>query len=232
MEHSAMKRTVIPTCILVAGSLLAEAALAQAPAAPAQNAYRDKRWEFTIQMRGVEGKGFSFEGGTSAQTKDALGFGIGISYNINPHLNLGGEFLWVSQDYESTIQGTGGAYVGRGSVDIGSFMFNATWHFLAGPVTPYLSGGIGSTTVDSNIPSGPPGNYCWYYPWWGYYCGTYVPTATQTAFSYNAGAGIRWDFSRDMFMRFGAQQQWTDFSGTTDTYPSNTVWRLELGFKN
>jgi opacity protein-like surface antigen len=230
-------RAAIPTILLSVGaSLLADAALAQAPGAQAQNAFRDKRWEFTLQMRGVEGKEHSFEGGSTAKTKDSLGFGVGVSYNINPHFNLGGEFLWVSQDYDATIQAAAGnpsgSYVGRGSVDLASFMFNATWHLLAGPVTPYLQAGIGSTTVDSNIPSGPPGNYCWYYPWWGYYCGTYVPTATQTSFAYNAGAGIRWDFSREMFMRFGAQQQWTDFSGTTSSYPSNTVWRLELGFKN
>lgn len=229
-----MKTLVSGIFLSVAASLLAEAALAQSPAAPAQNAYRDKRWEFTLQMRGVEGKDYAFEGGSTVETKDTLGFGIGVSYNVNPHLNLGGEFLWVSQDYNATVQGQGpgGSYTGRGSVDLASFMFNATWHFLAGPVTPYLSGGIGSTTVDSNIPSGPPGNYCWYYPYGGYYCGTYVPTATETAFSYNAGVGIRWDFSREMFMRFGAQQQWTDFSGTTESYPSNTIWRLELGFKN
>ena len=231
-----MKPAVLPILVVAAGSLLCEAVLAQTGAAPAQNAYRDKRWEFTVQMRGIEGKDFAFEGGSTARTKDTLGFGLGVSYNVNPHLNIGGEFFWASQDYESVVLGAAGnpnsSYVGRGSVDIGSFMLNATWHVLAGPVTPYLSGGIGSTTVDSNIPSGPPGNYCWYYPWWGYYCGTYVPTATQTSFSYNAGAGIRWDFSRDMFMRFGAQQQWTDYSGTTESYPANTIWRLELGFKN
>lgn len=225
-------RVAVPVVLLaVAASLLADAALAQAPGAQAQNAFRDKRWEFSIQMRGVEGKEHSFEGGSTVKTKDALGFGIGVSYNINPHFNLGGEFLWVSQDYTANVPAAGGPYTPRGSVDIGSFMFNATWHLLAGPVTPYLQAGIGSTTVDSNIASGPPASYC---GWWGfyYYCGTYVPTATDTSFAYNAGIGIRWDFSRDMFMRFGAQQQWTDYSGTTQSYPSNTVWRLELGFKN
>ena len=234
-----MRPAALPILLLAAGALLCDAALAQTGAVPAQsNAYRDKRWEFTIQARGVEGKNFAFEGGSTAQTKDTLGFGLGVSYNVNPHLNIGGEFLWASQDYTATVQPAPGglpgasAYTGRGSVDIGSFMLNATWHILAGPFTPYLSAGFGSTTVDSNIPSGPPGNYCWYYPWGGYYCGTYVPTATETSFSYNAGVGVRWDFSRDMFMRFGAQQQWTDYTGTVDNYPSNTVWRLELGFKN
>lgn len=231
-----MRPAFLPILVLVTGSLLCDVALAQTGVAPAQSAYRDKRWEFTIQARGVEGKDYAFDGGSTAQTKDALGFGLGVSYNVNPHLNIGGEFLWVSQDYTANVQPAPGnpnpAYTGRGNVDIGSFMLNATWHVLAGPFTPYLSAGFGSTTVDSNIPSGPPGSFCWWYPWGGYYCGTYVPTATETSFSYNAGAGIRWDFSRDMFMRFGAQQQWTDFTGTTESYPSNTVWRLELGFKN
>ena len=223
-----MKAAISGILLSVSASLLADAALAQAPA---QNAHRDKRWEFTLQMRGVEGKSFSFDGGATAKTDDAMGFGLGVAYNITPHFNIGGEFLWVSQDYSATVAGPGGPFTARGNVDIGSFMLNATWHILAGPVTPYLQAGVGSTTVDSNIASGPPSTYC---GWWGfyYYCGTYVPTATETSFSYNAGAGIRWDFSREMFMRFGAQQQWTDYSGSTESYPSNTVWRLELGFKN
>lgn len=232
-----MKPAVARMLIAVLGSLLCEAALAQAGPAPAQsNAYRDKRWEFTIQMRGLEGKTHTFDGGSTADTKDTLGWGFGVSYNVNPHLNLGGEFFWASQDYTSTIQPAAGsgssAYTGRGNVDIASFMFNATWHFVQGPVTPYVAAGIGSTTVDTNIPSGPPVNSCWYYPWYGYYCGVYTPTATQTAFSYNAGAGIRWDFSREMFMRVGVQRQYTDFSGASESYPGMNVWRLELGFKN
>jgi opacity protein-like surface antigen len=231
-----MKRAATRILLAAAASLLAEAALAQSPAAPAQSAHRDKRWEFTLQMQGIAGNDYTFQGGSSAETKDALGFGLGISYNVNPHLNIGGEFVWVSQDYTATVQPAPGnpsaAFSGRGNVDIGAFMLNATWNVLAGPLTPYLSAGIGSATVDSNIPSGPSGTYCWYYPYGGYYCGVYTPTYSETSVSYNAGVGIRWDFSREMFMRFGAQQQWTDFSSTVDSYPSNIVVRLELGFKN
>jgi opacity protein-like surface antigen len=231
-----MRAAALSILLATAGALAAEAALAQSPAAPAQNAYRDKRWEFTLQMQGVAGQSYTFEGGSTAETKDALGFAIGVSYNFNPHLNIGGEFVWLNQDYTATVNPGAGnpnpAVTGRGDLDIGIFMLNATWNILSGPVTPYLSGGIGSMTVDSNIPSGPPGTYCWYYPYGGYYCGTYTPTYSETSVTYNAGAGIRWDFSREMFMRFGAQQQWTDFSGTTESYPSTTVFRLELGFKN
>ena len=226
-----MKSAVVRIAVLFMAILVAGSALAQA-----QNAHRDKRWEFTLQMRGLEGKEFGFEGGSSARTKDSVGFGIGVNYNINPHFNVGGEFFWANMDYDATVQPAPGnsssAYTSRGNVDIASFMLNATWHILTGPVTPYLQGGIGSTTVDTNIPSGPPINTCWWYPYWGYYCGIYAPTAAYTSFAYNAGAGVRWDFDRDAFIRFGMERQWMDLDGATSNYSGMNVWRLEFGFKN
>jgi opacity protein-like surface antigen len=220
-------RSVRALLALFAGILICDAALAQ-------NAYRDKRWEFTLQMLGLEGKDYAFEGGSSASTKDSVGFGFAASYNVNPHLNFGGEIFWANMDYDATIlqDGGGSSYTSRGEAEIWSFMLNATWNILAGPVTPYLQGGIGSTTVDSNIAVGPPINSCWYYPYYGYYCGTFVPTATSTSFAYNAGGGIRWDFSRESFMKFGVQRQWVDFDGATSSYSGMNVWRLEVGFKN
>jgi opacity protein-like surface antigen len=220
-------RSVRALLAFFAGILICDAALAQ-------NAYRDKRWEFTLQMLGLEGKDYAFEGGSNASTKDSVGFGFGASYNVNPHLNFGGEIYWASMDYDATIlqDGGGSSYTSRGEVEIWSFMLNATWNILAGPVTPYVQGGIGSTTVDSNIASGPPVNTCWWYPYYGYYCGTFVPTATSTSFAYNAGGGIRWDFNREAFMKFGVQRQWIDLDGATSSYSGMNVWRLEVGFKN
>lgn len=221
-----MKPSVVRIVMLVAGVLLGGSALAQ-------NAYRDQRWEFTLQMLGLEGKDYAFEGGSSASTKDSFGFGFGAAYNVNPHLNLGGEFFWANMDYDAAIRSTGGSgYTSRGSMDIYAFNLNATWNILAGPVTPYLQGGIGSMTVDSNIANGPPQNTCWYYPYYGYYCGTYVPTATSTSFAYNAGGGIRWDFTREAFLKFGVQRQWVDYDGAASSYSGMNVWRLEFGFKN
>jgi prepilin-type N-terminal cleavage/methylation domain-containing protein len=50
-------------------------------------------------------------------------------------------------------------------------------------------GGLGWTWVDTNIPSGLPETFCWYYPWWGSYCATGTPTHDTTKFSYNLGGG-------------------------------------------
>ena len=79
--------------------------------------------------------------------------------------------------------------------------FNVTYHFLKGPLTPYVQAGAGWTTLDSNIISRPPVTGCWWDPWWGYICTTTWTTYDTTKFSYNAGLGLRWDINAAVFMR-------------------------------
>jgi opacity protein-like surface antigen len=224
-----MHPPVTRIAILMVLSLLCGAASAQGDAA------RAKRWEFSLQLPDVQGKNYSFEGGSSARTSNTLGFGVGFAYNLSNHLNLGMDFNWYSMDFDATIQpgvGTGqAAFTTRGTADVSSVMFNATYHFLSGPVTPYVAAGIGGTYVDSNIQTGPAVPVCWYYPWYGYYCGTAVPTASNNFFSYAGGAGLRWDVSRQMFLRAGATRQWLDASGNSSS-DGTTTWRIDFGFKN
>ena len=224
-----MHPPVTRIAILMVLSLLCGAASAQGDAA------RAKRWEFSLQLPDVQGKNYSFEGGSSARTSNTLGFGVGFAYNLSNHLNLGMDFNWYSMDFDATIQpgvGTGqAAFTTRGTADVSSVMFNATYHFLSGPVTPYVAAGIGGTYVDSNIQTGPAVPVCWYYPWYGYYCGTAVPTASNNFFSYAGGAGVRWDVSRQMFLRAGATRQWLDASGNSSS-DGTTTWRIDFGFKN
>ena len=70
---------------------------------------------------------------------------------------------------------------------------------------------------------------CWAYPWYGYYCSTYVPTQSTTRFSYNVGAGLRLDVGRGVF-RFLVNSQYVDFGGS---YGSSNVtqYRIDLGTK-
>jgi opacity protein-like surface antigen len=101
---------------------------------------------------------------------------------------------------------------------------------LASDFTPFAMVGIGSTYVDTNIPTAPPVNSCWWDPWWGYYCGSYYPTRTAYYVSYSGGLGLRWDIDRNMFLRAAAIRQWLDASGSL-----GTVWtdqyRFDIGFK-
>jgi hypothetical protein len=72
---------------------------------------------------------------------------------------------------------------------------------------------------------------CWWDPWWGYYCGSVVPTKSNTYFSYNAGAGLRWDVNRAIFLRAVAVRQWIDVGGPVGS-PAMDQYRIDIGFKN
>jgi opacity protein-like surface antigen len=99
---------------------------------------------------------------------------------------------------------------------------------FARPLTPYVLGTLAWSWVDSNIPTGPPQTGCWWDPWFGYICSTWQPTASNNAFTYGLGVGLRWDAGRNFFMRFGYEYDWIDFSHSSST-PGFSLLRLQFG---
>jgi opacity protein-like surface antigen len=212
--------------------LVIAALLATAPAF-GQSSSRAQRSEIYIGPVFTDGKSYSFEGGTTARTDTGIGLSIGYAFNFDRHLSAGIDFVWGEQDYRATVQpGVGNANREgniNGTLETWTLRFNGSYHFLTGNFTPYVTGGLGWTTVDTNIPSGLPENVCWAYPWYGYYCDTYVPTHDTTKFSYNAGVGLRLDAGSGVF-RLLVNSQWIDFGGS---YGSSSViqYRLDFGTK-
>jgi len=203
-----------------------------AAGASAQSAQRGGKWEFTLQPQYTHGMSFDTGHGSGGEVDSSLGFGFGVAYNLNNNLSIGGEFTWGSASYVATIAdaGTGATTTAQGTLISNTFRLNATWNFLPGDFTPFIVGGIGSTYIDTNIPSAPPTNTCYWDPWWGYYCGTYYPTRTAYYVSYMGGLGLRWEIDRSIFVRAVANRQWLDVGGSL-----GTVWtdqyRVDLGFK-
>jgi opacity protein-like surface antigen len=78
-------------------------------------------------------------------------------------------------------------------------------------VTPYATGGLGWVSIDTNIPTGPPIAQCWFDPWWGYTCNAFQPTHTTTEMGTVVGVGVRWDFSRRVFLDASVGREWIDF---------------------
>ncbi|MGH8519818.1 MAG: outer membrane protein [Panacagrimonas sp.] len=181
----------------------------------------------------TDGKSYSFEGGTTARTDTGIGLSIGYAFNFDRHVSAGVDFVWGEQDYRATVQ-PGPGNLNRegninGTLETWTVRFNGSYHFLTGNFTPYVTGGLGWSTVDTNIPSGLPDTFCWYYPWWGQYCGTYVPTHDTTKFSYNLGAGLRLDVGKGVF-RALIDHRWVDFGGS---YGSSGLihYRIDFGVK-
>jgi opacity protein-like surface antigen len=212
---------------------IAVAVLCAGSAAICSAQIRAGKWEFTLQPLYAES--FDISGnGSKADFDQAWGFGMGIAYNLNDHFSIGGDFSWAQADYSATVAPAAGnpglAYTVDSELQTSTLRLNATWNILKTAFTPFVTGGVGATYVDTNIPDGPPQDFCWYDPWWGYYCGTSVPTKDDTYFSYMAGVGLRWDSPGSFFLRGMVAEQWIDVGGQVGS-PGVVFYRIDIGFK-
>jgi opacity protein-like surface antigen len=214
-------------------TLMIAALLVGSAPALAQQSRRAGTNEFYMSPIFTNSKSFSFEGGTSARTDTGYGFGIGFARNFTPNLSAGVELAWSEMYYRTTLQpaagNPGAAINSSGNISTGTLRFTGTWNILPTELTPFLTGGGGWTHIYTDIPVGPPQNSCWYYPWWGPVCTSYIPTQNTTKFSWNAGGGLRWDIG-PYVVRGLVNAQYADIGGSQgNTY--FTQYRLDFGMR-
>jgi outer membrane assembly lipoprotein YfiO len=200
------------------------------------SSYRGRRgrYEITLQPRYVASKDIEADGGSRLELDPAFGIGLGFGYNFTNRLALHLDGSWARSDYRAEIATTNtvgnptGTTKADGTLDTATVALDLSYYILDGPLTPFLTGGVGWTFVDSNIPSGPPQGVCWYDPWYGYVCTSYQNTYTNNYFSYNLGLGARWDVMSGFFLRGSVGWQWVDLgrAGTTDFMGG----RFDLGY--
>ena len=209
-------------------------AIVLAPAAFAQNrSSRAHEWEFVFDLNYQDSYDLDFEGGTKANTDSDWGFSIGANYHYNDNVEF--QFLvdWMKLDYRATIVSGDvvplPSYNVSGDMEVFKPKANVVYNFMSGNFTPYVSGGIGWSFIDTNIPQGPPQTGCWWDPWWGYICTTYQNTKNTDEFAYQLGAGVRWEATPYLSIRFGYEKQWYDI-GTAKSTPGFDTLRLGLGY--
>jgi len=205
-------------------------ALALPSPAQAQGAAREGSVEFILPLIYTPSTSFNGQGGSGADINANLGFGFGLNYNLNNHFQIGGLFNWSSRNYQATLVDTpsGTQRKATGYLESSTIGVNATYFLMQGGFTPYLTAGLGSTFIDTNIPNGAPATGCWYDPWYGQICSTYVPTKTQTAVSYTAGAGVRFEMTRSIAVQGSYNRMWLDYSNGN---PAFDAWRLDFVFR-
>lgn len=193
---------------------------------------RKGTWNISVIPTVTNSKVLQFENGSEADINKRSGFGIGFGYNFDGHLELGMVFASSNSNYTGTRvldDGNGTAERFSANLYTSALTVDLAYYFLKGVFTPYVNGYIGSTYIDSGIPTGNISTGCWWDPWWGYICTPVAQTYTSTAFSYGFGGGLRYDFNRYVFLKAGAVINNLDLNTTNDA--DFTTYTLGIGFK-
>jgi opacity protein-like surface antigen len=200
------------------------------PAAAAQS--RAGKWEMYLLPVFTVSDNLSFDGGASAEIESGFGFGFGAAKNFSPSLAAGVDVFWTEAEYHATVTpGAGNAAAPvqvRSTLRTSTLRLHGTYHFFPGRFTPFATGGLGWTKVETNVPTVLPLTACWYYPWFGEICQPYGQEKDSTKFSYDVGAGLRYDLTELFVVRASVHQQWMNFGGSYGS-SSTTLLRFDAG---
>jgi opacity protein-like surface antigen len=213
------------------GCMAAVAALAALPLGSALGADRAGTWETRLDITYQNSADWDFTGGTTADIDSDTGFLVGVGYHLSDQLELGGNLTFGQTDYDADIVGdTVLDFSVSGEYESTSLMFDATWNFLPGEFSPFVSGSVGWSWIDTNIATEPPQTGCWWDPWWGYVCTTFQDTKSIDGFAYGVGVGARYDFSDTLALSGSYRMGWVDLDNASGT-PDMDSFLLQLGWK-
>jgi outer membrane protein assembly factor BamD len=217
----------------------ANAGLAMTPDGPQDPDWRDPnegarsgRWEARAGLIFHNSSETDFEGGTTVEVDSGAGFVAGVNYNFNERLSAGASLSYDSKDYTAEAAGDepGETFQIKGDLTTLSLMFDGTYNFLTGPLTPFVSAGLGWSSVDTDIVTGPPDVGCWWNPWYGYVCTSSQDTKSESGFAYEVGLGLRYDIN-DFLVADGLyKMKWVSFDNADGT-PSYDGFQMNLGWK-
>lgn len=217
-------KTSLALLLFAAGSLTSSLALSDT---------RKPGWDFGLDIIYQDSTDLSFDGGSKARLEDDWGFGVDFGYRFNEHLELGFGLDWQSIDYQATLQsGTISTLAVDVNGDLEAFTPRAwlNYNFMKGPITPYVNAGVGWSFIDTNIPNSRVQVGCWWDPWWGYICTPYQSTKSIDEFTYQLGAGARWDLDNGFSLRLAYEKHWLDYGNASST-PDFDQFKLGFMFR-
>jgi opacity protein-like surface antigen len=198
-------------CCLVISTLLSYAQISYS--SPQSNSTRSGKWEGSFRVNYLRGDDVNGRGASKLDIDSGVGGGITLGYHINDSLLINTSFDFASLDYAptfSSVDGTEPDVSRSADLDIMTTNINAVYHLTPQKLTPFVQAGIGWSYIDSNVAEGLTSLSCWWDPWWGQVCPGLQQTYDDTRLSYNIGVGVRYEFSRNAFVRVNYLQRWID----------------------
>jgi opacity protein-like surface antigen len=189
-------------------------------------------WETSLGIGFLNSTDADFKGGTTASFDSDSGFRGAVDYSLTDALQIGGSFSIGQRSYDASIAGDepGESFRAKGDLDYSSLLVTGTFNLLDGPFRPFVTAGIGWSWIDTNIATEPPEVGCWWDPWYGYICTSWVNTRTLDGLTYQVGVGARYDFSDNFAIHASYRIDWIDIEQADGT-PDFDGFDLSLGFK-
>src|SRR5258706_6994655 len=144
---TSLRRILIETCVAIAPLYWAGGAFAE------NSTDRAGHWEGSFQVLYGDSKTVDSDNGSSAEVDNSFGWGLGFGYNFDDHWAIEFNGSWREADYKATITPQAGNPNGpqsiSGTLETGTLAVNATYNFLPRALTPFVTGGVGGTYVDT-----------------------------------------------------------------------------------
>lgn len=191
-------------------------------------------WEWSVGAIYQDSKSMGSDAGSSLKVDSAVGLGFNVGYYMTDRFSLGFDFDFLRPDYKAIL--VDDSVVPAETTEIRHEMsqfngrFKAGFDLLDGPFRPFVEAGLGWSYLDSNVADGDPIVGCWWHPWWGYICEGFYRTYNDTVFTYGVGAGFKYRFVGDSFLKMSVNQWELDGIGAAGN-ESLTGARLEFGWK-
>lgn len=216
--------------ITVTGLLLITTTIsAQQFRVPSVDNSRANKWDFSFNILATESEKAGSTNGSGLDISSETGWGFGIGYNLNNNFALAFDFSFVEPRYTATLVDEEDVSTTIShKMTISTGQFKGIWNFADGPLTPYADLGLGWTYIDSNVSSSPPITGCWWDPFWGWICGSFYNTYSDTSFSYGGGLGLRWQITPGFFLRGSYNLLKIDMSSSVGDLDLNS-WRVDIG---
>ena len=187
---------------------------------------RQPGWDFGGELLYQFSQDVDFDGGSKADLDDDIGLALSFTYRFNSRFELLFGLDWNSYDYSADIApaptGPNGPIVGagfsvEGEIETWTPRVGVNFNLLEGDLTPYVTGGVGWSFIDTNVPDGRAQSACWWDPWFGYVCGTFQDTKSLDELTYNVGLGLRWDLGSSISLRLGYERHWLELDKASST---------------